>query len=459
MARIAILGAGPAGLMTARELQLAGHECTVLEAASHVGGMAASIEIDGQRVDLGSHRLHPATDAEDLALLRQLLGADLQVRERNGRIHLGETWLGFPLQMGDMARALPRSFAVGAAYDSVRNLVRRPDNRSFASRVDSTLGPTVARWFYTPYAVKLYGRDPSHIDAELARRRISARGASDIIRRLFSARTEAGRTFLYPRNGYGQLCEALADDIVEQGAELRLDSRVDHVRCDATTVDVHADGAADRFDHVISTIPVDRLASMLTPAPPEAVMAALSDQETRAMVLVYLTLPVAQYTPWDAHYLPDADRRVARVSEPKNYRDNPDDPDQQTVLCAELACWVDDDLWSATDEELGRLVCEELDAVGLPSLQPAGVATVRLPSVYPIFAKAGAPGRAVIDQWAVTDDRLTVLGRQGLMVPDNLHHVIRMARAARDAMRPDGRRDHSRWRAALDAFHDHVVED
>ena len=53
---VAVIGAGPAGLTAAYELRRAGVEVTLFEASSQVGGMAKSIELWGQIVDLGPHR-------------------------------------------------------------------------------------------------------------------------------------------------------------------------------------------------------------------------------------------------------------------------------------------------------------------------------------------------------------------------------------------------------------------
>ena len=61
MTEIAIVGAGPAGLMAAWQAAEAGHEVSVYEKADTVGGMSGSFTIAGQRVDFGSHRLHPST--------------------------------------------------------------------------------------------------------------------------------------------------------------------------------------------------------------------------------------------------------------------------------------------------------------------------------------------------------------------------------------------------------------
>lgn len=51
--RVCVIGAGPSGLVMARELEQLGHEVTVLEQQEHVGGKCASLELDGRWYDLG----------------------------------------------------------------------------------------------------------------------------------------------------------------------------------------------------------------------------------------------------------------------------------------------------------------------------------------------------------------------------------------------------------------------
>ena len=74
------------------------------------------------------------------------------------------------------------------------------------------------------------------------------------------------------------------------------------------------------------------------------------------MILIYLVLEQDRITEYDAHYFPGPETPVTRVSEPANYRDSADDPDDRTVLCAELPCAVSNvpssstsPHWSATD--------------------------------------------------------------------------------------------------------------
>ena len=181
---------------------------TVLERNAWVGGNAASFELEGLRVDYGSHRLHPACDPEVLGDIRALLGDDLLDRPRHGRIRLRGRWIHFPLKPLDLAFRLPPSFALGVAADAVRKLPghrgRRSDGSSgeenFATVLEAGLGRTICRDFYFPYARKIWGLDPEELSTTQARRRVSAGSLSKMLGKVGSTlpglrRSDDGRFF------------------------------------------------------------------------------------------------------------------------------------------------------------------------------------------------------------------------------------------------------------------------
>ena len=462
-ADVVVIGAGPAGLMAAWHAARSGRSVVVLEREDRVGGLAGSVEIAGLRVDHGSHRLHPSTPPHLLAEIRGLLGDDLQVRPRHGRIRLADRWLGYPLSPLDLVRSLPRPVAARASLDAVTSPLRRGGD-DFASAVRAGLGPTVASLFYEPYARKLWGVEPSQLDADLARRRVSANSPTAIVRRLARGRRSGGSTFLYPRRGFGQIPEAIAAAAVDAGAEIRCGAPVvglgppggDRVQV------VTGDGALEA-GVVLSTLPVTVLARMIDPDPPPAVAAATARLRTRAMVLVHLVLDRAPFTPFDAHYFPQADEPVARCSEPRNYRHDPAQPCGVTVLCAELPCEVGDPTWARPDDELGAAVAASLDRMGLPGAEPVDVVTRRIPHLYPVLHLGYADDLAVVERWLDAVPRVVTLGRAGLFTGDNTHHALAMGAAAATALQPDvgigDGIDRAAWSAARARFLDHVVED
>ena len=153
------------------------------------------------------------------------------------------------------------------------------------------------------------------------------------------------------------------------------------------------------------------------------------------------------------------------MSEPKNYRDG-DDPGGHTVICAEIVCDVGDDIWNADGVSLGARVLEELLSHGIrgesePDPALVDVAIERLPAVYPVIGPEDLEPMRALNDWAQSLDGVTVFGRQGLVVADNLHHVLEMAADAVDCLGPPATTSWNadRWTEALDRFDRHVVED
>lgn len=450
-----VVGGGPAGLTAALAAARAGRTVTLVDAAATLGGMAASPTVAGQRVDLGSHRLHPSAPPPVARLLDELLGADLQTRPRRGRIRLADRWLPFPFGLGAAVRGLPPAVVAGLAVDQCTRPLRRPrpGADTYAEVVRVGLGPRALARFHGPMAAKLWGIDPAGLAGDLARRRIPVRSPGSVITTL--VRSSGGRrVFRYPRLGYGQIVERLAEAAVEAGAELRtaMSVRVLRPEGDGAVVET-GDGNTTTVGRVLWTAPLEPLLGAAG-GPPELAAGA----GHRGVVLVYLVVPRPQYSPFDAHYVADPAVAFSRLSEPKNYRDGPD-PADRTVLCAEVPATVGDATWCATDAELAELVLAGLDRCGLPGPAVDHVEVRRLPRVYPVLTPESVAARARLLAWSEALPGVTVLGRQGLLVADNLHHVLDMALSAVSCLGDGGTWDRARWAAARSRFDGFVVDD
>jgi protoporphyrinogen oxidase len=469
--RVIILGAGPAGLAAALELAERNVEVTVLERAPQVGGNAGSFELSGVRVDFGSHRLHPASDPQVLGRIRNLLGEDLLTRPRHGRIRLMGRWIHFPLQPLDLLLRVHPKFAVGVAMDLARKLLptgASSEPETFATVLNAGLGRTICQEFYFPYARKLWGLEPGEIAPVQAYKRVSAGSIGKMLRRLLPGGTGSGAAntkgiFYYPRNGYGQISEAIGEAAVQAGAELRLDSTITAVRLHEDSAEVVVqDGDGEQVltaDQVFSTIPVTLLSKLCEPGAPPNVEQAASSLEFRSMLLVYLTLEQSQFTEFDAHYFPGEDFCFTRLSEPKNYSAS-SEPEGRTVLCAEVPCFQGDDLWSMDDAGLGKLIADGLADAGLPvRCEVSNVHVRRLPFIYPLYRRGYEEHFEQLDSWVSQLPRMLSFGRQGLYVHDNTHHAIFMAQAAAQCLRDDGSVDRVLWAEKRKIFEAHVVED
>ena len=186
--RIAVLGGGPAGVGAAYMLGRSGKaKPLLLERADRAGGNSGSFLLDGVHCDFGSHRLHPASDPEILSMIKDLLGDELLVRPRHGRIRLKGSWIHFPLKPVDLLMRMPKSFAFGLLRDMAAKPFRKgtanPEDETFATILHKDLGPAMCEGFYYPYMRKLWALPPEELAVTLARRRISGSSIGKIIRK------------------------------------------------------------------------------------------------------------------------------------------------------------------------------------------------------------------------------------------------------------------------------------
>lgn len=469
-ATVAILGGGPAGLGAAWKLAQRGITDTiVIERNADVGGNAGSFEIDGLNVDYGSHRLHPACHAEILDDLRGMLGPDLLDRPRHGRIRLKGTWLHFPLKPIDLLRRLPLSFSLGVSRDALAKVTAtQQTNRSetFSSVLERSLGKTICREFYFPYARKIWGIAPAEISDIQAYRRVSAGSLTKMMRKALAQlpgfKVPGAGRFYYPRNGYGQISQALALAARSSGSDIMTETVIEGLELGSPhRITIRRDGVSQQIeaDLVWSTIPITSLARIVKPEVSGEISKAARSIEYRAMILIYLVIAEPQFTAFDAHYFPNGDVPLTRVSEPKNYSAS-NEPKDRTVLCCELPCAVDDEFWIRSNDELGELARASLERSGLPVRAPIQQVHVRkLTHAYPVYRRGYEKPFQLLDQWVDSLERVLTFGRQGLFAHDNTHHALAMAYAAVDCLEGSGSFDEHKWQRYRSEFAKHTVED
>ena len=187
-----------------------------------------------------------------------------------------------PLEAGrsaatDAQEVCPRRSVRHGAQEGVATN-GQPD--SFASVLEHSLGSTICQGFYFPYARKLWGLPPEQLAATQARRRVSGNSVGKILRKVANAvpglkRPGAGR-FFYPRRGYGQITERLAEAAKSAGAEFIMTARVTAVEREGNNVAAVAyelDGKSYRIPtrNVWSTLPISLLVRSMRPEPPREV--------------------------------------------------------------------------------------------------------------------------------------------------------------------------------------------
>ncbi len=464
--QIHILGGGISGLTLALQLlRRFKDKCdvTVFEMNETPGGMAGSFRLDGLTFDYGSHRLHSATPSHIFDDLQKFMGDDLLKRPRNGRIRLLDTYIAFPPKPAQMISQLPWSFTFGFIKDMLLSPLspRLLAPTDFAQALRNDLGSTICNTFYFPFAKKLWGIEPHEIAPVQARRRVASQGMLALLKKVFSSKTSEKNWFYYPRHGFGQLADTLAQECKKRGVKIQTATQVTALHSKGNRlhqINTNAGKQSSNTDLVFSTLPIPVLLELLVPRIGSPIQQTVDSLRYRSLIMLYLILDTEQFTPFDAHYFPETDLIFSRISEPNNYTDSP--VQGKTGLCVEIPCFYNDDTWNASKDYLKSKVLADLEKAGLPvRCEIINVETKPVRFAYPLYELKYGWKMTIINTFLEGITNLVSIGRQGLFLHDNVHHDMDMAYTAVSCIREDMSFDTSQWLSHASRFKDQVVED
>ncbi|MBI5740394.1 MAG: FAD-dependent oxidoreductase [Nitrospirae bacterium] len=352
MKKFIIIGAGPTGLATALGLSERGCEVRVYEAAPVVGGLAASIDIDGMMLDYGPHIFH--THDEDMKNYWQKTFGDLLVEvDFCCKNYKDGVYLDYPLSY-EAIEKFPADLR-----DQVKKELSecRPENlkraRNFRECVSSIVGPTLQKLFFEGYTEKLWGISTDRMSANWAPKRIEIRQKHlPFWHGQFSA---------IGKYGSGRVMERLREQIELKGNSVFLDHKVTKINITDSRVDGIIFNNGEKIDVgdaiVISTIPLRRLCD---------VTGIKCDLKFNSIILAFLVFdrPHVFDGNFQSIYYAHDDYCFYRVTEQKKFTDLGYPPDK-TVLTFEISYNKKPDLAQMDEQELVRKVLEQFCSTGL----------------------------------------------------------------------------------------------
>ena len=296
MPDVVVIGAGPAGLTTAYELQKLGLSSAVLEADHQVGGISRTVDYHGFRFDIGGHRFFSKVPLIN-ELWDEILGEDFLLRPRLSRIYYKNRFFDYPLKAGNALAGLGLFEAARCGLSYARARLRpSADAKAFEDWVAGRFGYRLYNIFFKTYTEKVWGIPCRDISADWAAQRIKNLSLWEAVRHaLFSSgKSKDGQVittlideFKYPRLGPGQMWEACTRRLAEQGNPTHCDvavTRVRHARGQVECVDGQtAAGEPTEFagQHYVSSMPLRELIRALDPPAPAQVLEAASRQRYR----------------------------------------------------------------------------------------------------------------------------------------------------------------------------------
>ena len=437
--RVAVIGAGPAGLTAAYQLSKAGAAVDVFEAGPAVGGLSRTIDLWGQRVDLGPHRFF-SEDPRVNGLWREVVGPDYRMVDRLTRIYFRNRFFHYPLKPADALWNMGLGRAAGCLTSYLREKVAPSvtgaDAETFEGWVVRRFGRKLFEMFFKSYSEKLWGISCRDLDADFAAQRIKKFSLGEAIKAAVGLGGGKHKTlvdrFAYPTGGTGAVYERMAERVRETGNRVYLKApvrRVVHEGFRVTGLEL-ADGQFEPFDHVISTMPMTLLAEGLGDPPPR-VRAGLDQLRYRNTILVYLHVGGKDLFADQWLYVHSPDLKVGRVSNFRNWVPELYGSADTTVLSLEYWCNDEDADWAAPDEALIDLATREMQATGLLNGCPVLAGKVhRIRRCYPVYARGYKDHLAPVISYLKQFRGLTPIGRYGSFKYNNQDHSILMGMLA-----------------------------
>jgi protoporphyrinogen oxidase len=434
---VAVLGGGPAGLTAGYLLARRGVPVIVFEAEDQVGGIAKTEVRDGYRFDLGGHRFFTKSQ-EVNDLWEEVMKEEWLTRPRMSRIFWNGKFLKYPLDGMDVIRQLGPVELVRSGLSYLWAALKpKGKEENLEQWVSNRFGKRLYQHFFKTYTEKVWGVPTTELRAEWAAQRIKGLSFFSAAKAAFFGNKgnkikSLIEEFHYPRFGPGQMWETMADEIIANGGEMRMETPVEKLEIrDGEVVAIEAGGERVEPRHVISSLPLRHTVGMAGAAAPGEVQAAARGLRYRDFLTVALIIDGEDLFPDTWIYIHDPSVRVGRI---QNFRSwSPWMVPDATKACVgmEYFCFQGDEVWDTDDDALVEMAKRELAQLGLVDAARVerGYVT-RVPLAYPMYDPDYGERVDSVKAWLAGIGNLQQVGRNGLHRYNNSDHSMLTAMRA-----------------------------
>ncbi len=458
--RVAVIGAGPAGITAAYQIskEIPSGRIThldVYEISSDAGGLAKSLTLWNQTVDMGPHRFF-SHDRRVNELWLEVAGQDYRMVNRQTRIYYKGSFFDYPLKAGNALRNLGIFEAARCMLSYFKQKIfPARDTGTFESWVSRRFGKRLYQIFFKTYSEKLWGIKCTELDSDFAAQRIKRLSLYEAVKNaLLKKRKNMHKTlvdqFAYPVTGSGSIYRKMADAVIKNGGHMHFTTTVEKVltRDDTAASIVLESGENREYDKIVSTMPISLLVTRL-PGVPGSIKELADSLRFRNTILVYLKVEDSQLFPDQWLYIHSADLQMGRMTNFRNWIPELYANQKESILCLEYWCYFEDPIWTKDDEYFIELAKKEARATGLTADATISEGhVIKIPRCYPVYFKNYKSVIEPVQEYLDGIKNLHVIGRYGAYKYNNQDHSIVMGILAAENILEN--KDHDLWQINTD---------
>ncbi len=256
-----VIGAGPSGLISAKELAKLGWEVEIFESLDRVGGMCRSFEWNKYILDIGPHIFH--TEDKKLEKYWKSQFGDLFVEgvywSQNVQGVNFDEFYDYPLSWESIS-TYPKNVSKKIIKEiGDLNTLGKAGAKTYTEYIDSIAGKTLRKMFFEKYPEKIWGIPTNEMTADWAPKRVN----------IYKKKTPFfGKQWTaVAKKGAGSIYERISKEIQKMSGRVNLNNRITGIETNGYVIKSISTEekkiSIGQEDIVISTIPVVSLLRMI----------------------------------------------------------------------------------------------------------------------------------------------------------------------------------------------------
>lgn len=479
-----IIGSGPAGVTAAFELsKQKDAEVRVIEKNNYIGGISATVDFDGNKVDLGPHRFFTKADRvqrlwenvlplqgkptiDDIELEHNIPFSSLPDapdpekndvvllhRPRMTRIYYRKKFFDYPVTLSlntIKGLGLINVGFIGVSY--FWSVVFKRKEVSLEDFFINRFGKRLYQTFFKDYTEKLWGINCSDIPAEWGAQRVKGISIAQILKEIISKifmgkkfktkQTSMIESFYYPKFGAGQMYEEMVKTAEKRGAVFSFNSDVTKICIQdnrVVSIGIENEGKEQKIegDNFLSSMPIQELIAKMEGDVPQKVKDVAKElpyRNVRLAAFLFNKLKLKNTTKLKTYndlipdvwiYIQESGVKAGRMEIINNFspyliKNNKN----QVCVTVEYFCSDNDELWKQSEDKFLKFSLDELIKMGIAEENDfISQKSFKIEKAYPAYF-GSYKDFGIIKDFINSIPNLYPMGRNGMHKYNNMDHSI-----------------------------------